>query len=186
MDQIVELHRRASDGLLTTARAAAGKWDLPSPCTEWDARGVVEHVIGFHEVLILKPLGVRVERPRDDPAARWQVTAEALASVLAGEGALDASVEVPGGRATELRQLVPTLTTDVLVHTWDLARAVGAPDVLDPELCEIAYARASKNRDALRGSSMFGDEVKVPDDAPLQDRMLGLFGRDPGWRPTSA
>src|SRR5437899_8847364 len=128
MDQIVEQHRRASDGLLSVARAAAERWERPSPCTDWDARGVVEHVIGFHEVLVLKPLGVRVERPRDDPAARWQVTADALASVLAGEGALDGSVEMPGGRATDLRQLVPTLTTDVLVHTWGLARAVGAPD----------------------------------------------------------
>jgi uncharacterized protein (TIGR03086 family) len=137
-------------------------------------------------VLVLKPLGVRVERPRDDPAARWQATADALFSALSGDGALSTSVEVPGGRATELRHLVPTLTTDVLVHTWDLARAMGAPDDLDPELCEIAYERASKNREALRSSSMFGDEVPVPDDAPVQDKMLGLFGRDPAWRATSA
>ena len=95
-------------------------------------------------------------------------------------------MEVPGGRTTELRNLLPTLTTDVLVHTWDLARAVGAPDVLDPELCEIGYARASENSEALRASNMFGNEVPVPDDAPVQDRMLGLFGRDPGWRPTPA
>src|SRR5438309_11161269 len=114
MDQIVELHRRASDGLLSVARAAAGRWERPSPCTAWDARGVVEHVIGFHEVLVLKPLGVRVERPRDDPAARWRVTADALLSALACDGALDTTVEVPGGRAAELRHLVPTLTTDVL------------------------------------------------------------------------
>jgi len=186
MDPIVEQHRRASDGLLKAAHAADGRWDRPSPCTEWDARGVVEHVIGFHEVLVLKPLGIRVDRPRDDPAARWQVTADALVSALDGEGALEATVEMPGGRSTALRHLVPTLTTDVLVHTWDLARAVGASDRLDAELCEIAYTRASENRDALRGSSMFGDEVPVPDDAPVQHRMLGLFGRDPDWRPTTA
>ena len=186
MDQIVEQHRRASDGLLSVARAAAERWERPSPCTDWDARGVVEHVIGFHEILVLKPLGVRVERPRDDPAARWQVTADALVSALAGAGALGTAVEVPGGRTTELRNLLPTLTTDVLVHTWDLARAVGAPDVLDPELCEIGYARASENSEALRASNMFSNEVPVPDDAPVQDRMLGLFGRDPGWRPTPA
>ena len=59
MDEIVELHRRASDGLLSVARAAAGRWERPSPCTEWDARGVVEHVIGFHEMLVLKPLKQR-------------------------------------------------------------------------------------------------------------------------------
>src|SRR2546426_10176418 len=99
MDQIVELHRRASEGLLGVAEAAAGRWDRRSPCPEGDARGVVEHVIGFHEVLGLKPLGVRVERPRDDPAARWRVTADALLSALSGAAALGTAVEVPGRRA---------------------------------------------------------------------------------------
>ena len=179
MDQIVELHRRASDGLLTTARAAAGKWDLPSPCTEWDARGVVEHVIGFHEVLILKPLGVRVERPRDDPAARWQVTAEALASVLAGEGALDTSIEVPGGRATELRQLVPTLTTDVLVHTWDLARATGLDEALDAAKVAWMFEGMQGIDEMLRQSGQYGPKIDPGEDADLQTQLIAFTGRRP-------
>src|SRR5438034_10500850 len=113
VDETIEQHQRACRGFSRVVDAAEGKWERPSPCTEWDARGVVEHVIGFHEVLVLKPLGVPVERPRDDPAARWQVTADALVSVLARAGALGTAVEVPGGRTTELRHLVPTLTTDV-------------------------------------------------------------------------
>lgn len=39
--------------------------------TEWDARGVLEHVIGFHEVLLLlRPLGIRADRPKNDVPGR--------------------------------------------------------------------------------------------------------------------
>jgi hypothetical protein len=37
--------------------------------------------------------------------------------------------------------------------------------------------------DAMRGSGQYGPRVPVPDDAPVQDRMLGFIGRDPNWRP---
>jgi hypothetical protein len=30
---------------------------------------------------------------------------------------------------------------------------------------------------------VFGPVVPVPDDAPLLDRVIGLSGRDPGWKP---
>ena len=54
--------------------AANGKWDRRSPCDAWDARGVLEHVIGFHDVLLLRPLGLKPDRPRDDPETRWELT----------------------------------------------------------------------------------------------------------------
>jgi hypothetical protein len=57
-----------------SVRAANGKWDRRSPCDAWDARGVLEHVIGFHDVLLLRPLGLKPDRPRDDPETRWELT----------------------------------------------------------------------------------------------------------------
>jgi hypothetical protein len=35
------------------------------------------------------------------------------------------------------------------------------------------------------GVEVFGPEFEVPEDAPLQDRLLGLIGRDPGWSAPS-
>jgi hypothetical protein len=66
----------------SAVRSADGKWDRGSPCTGWQARDVLEHVIGFHDVLLLRPLGLKPQRPRDDPQRRWDLTYERLHEAL--------------------------------------------------------------------------------------------------------
>lgn len=175
-------HRTASQGFLEVAGWVAD-WSVPTPCTEWDARAVVEHIIGYHEALVLAVTGRDVERPRDDPPRRWAVTAEAVQEVLADDDARNREVDVPGMGRVSIGGLAPTLTTDVLVHTWDLARAIDREVTLDPDLCAAALERARGFADRLAASGMFAPPVEVPDDAPVQDLLLGLMGRDPAWRP---
>jgi uncharacterized protein (TIGR03086 family) len=161
--------------------SANGKWDSRSPCDEWDARAVLEHVIGFHDVLLLRPLGLKPDRPRGgtsrsrgrDPQVRWRLTYDALTEAL------------ESGRATQLDayRLMPNLTRDVLVHTWDLARAVGADDRLDPEWCELCYAGLPADPQALTASGMFSAPIAVHGEIDVQARLLARLGRDPAWRP---
>jgi uncharacterized protein (TIGR03086 family) len=183
VDEEVVRHRRACDGFSRIAHAVApDAWWVPTPCTEWTARDVVEHVIGFHEFLLLRPLGVHASRPRDDPAARWNATSLALFTALVTEGALDRATELPGGGESTPRAMIGALTTDVLVHTWDLARAVQQAVALDEELCARAYAaaRASQLR---RHEAMIGPEVLIGADAAMADRLVAFYGRDPAWAP---
>ena len=183
MDQLIADHERARQGFTEVVESVdPSRWDAASPCPDWDARGIVEHVIGFHEMLFLKPLGVKADRPREDPVARWKATDTALSEALGRDGVLDQQVQGPMGDTTP-RSLLPALTSDVLVHSWDLARAVGLDVELDPELSAAGLAMGQKNSDRLQASGMFGVPIAVPDDAPVQDRMLGQFGRDPAWRP---
>jgi len=179
MDELLERHRRACAGFARVAHAVpAGSWAAPTPCTEWTARDLVEHVIGFHEFLLLRPLGVRAQRPRDDPAGRWDATSAALFTALAGEGVLDQGTELPGGGESSPRTMLAPLTTDVLVHTWDLARAAGLPAELDQDLCERAY-RAAQETGIDRDSGMVGPEVAVAVDASIADKLVAFYGRDP-------
>jgi uncharacterized protein (TIGR03086 family) len=183
VDALVERHRRACAGFGAIAHAVPDEsWSAPTPCTEWTARDVVEHVIGFHDFLLLRPLGVRAHRPREDPAARWDATADALFAALATEGALDRAIELPGGGTSTPRTMIGALTTDVLVHSWDLARAARLPAALDEELCARGHAalRASQFR---RDPAMFGPEVPVGDNASAADRLMAFYGRDPAWEP---
>lgn len=168
--------------------AGEGRWSAPSPCESWSARDVVEHVIGFHDVLLLRPLGAKPSRPRDDVAERWRLTYEALDRVLARADVLAGTVDVPAvannpPTRLDARRILPMLTQDVLVHTWDLARAVGADDRLDPEQCAHFYGRLPADPDALVAAGKFAPPVSVGPDADVEARLLARLGRDPTWEP---
>jgi uncharacterized protein (TIGR03086 family) len=173
MTGVIENHRRACDGFSTAVHAASGRWEAPSPCPDWDARGVLEHVIGFHDVLLLIPLDAKPTRPKGDPEGRWTVTVDALTAALSLPGVLDSKRE----------SLLGVLTTDVLVHTWDLSKAVGANVTLDARLCAIGLERALAHTAPFEGSPMFAPSVPVPENAAVDDRLLAFLGRDPGWSP---
>jgi len=109
-------------------------------------------------------MGVRAHRPRTDPAARWAATQRALFDAL-----------------TEPVDVLPALTTDMLVHTWDLARSVDLPPDLDPELCAVAYDAVRAN-DLPRDTGMFDPPASVAGDADATTRLIAFYGRDPNWR----
>lgn len=170
-DGVAALHLAVCRRFGEAVRSADGKWDHHSPCEQWDARAVLEHVIGFHDVLILRPLALKPARPREDPQARWQLTYASLTKAFGS------------GRITDLvaYKLIPSLSRDVLVHTWDLARAVGADDRLDPGWCELFYGDLPADLKALGPPGMFGAPVAVPDESDAQARLLARLGRDPLW-----
>lgn len=187
---MAQAHVDACRGFGAAVVAASGKWSRPSPCDGWDARAVVEHVIGFHDVLLLRPFGAKPQRPRDDVLARWDLTCGALQRVLARPGLFDRVVEVPAvgnnpPMQVDARVIVPMLTQDVLVHTWDLARAVGADDRLDEGLCARCLERLPQDPEARVASGMYAAPVAVDSEADVQSQLLALLGRDPAWRPGS-
>ncbi|QLL05242.1 maleylpyruvate isomerase family mycothiol-dependent enzyme [Mycobacterium vicinigordonae] len=163
-----EFHLAVCRRFSSAVQAAEGKWERATPCPDWDARAIVEHVIGFHDVLLLRPLGLKPERPRDDPRKRWQLTYERLELALGPIAALD-----------ERSDLLPRLTQDVLIHAWDLARAVGADDVLDPGWCRHFLDHPPADAAALSASGMFGPLVVVDPGSNPQSQLLARLGRDP-------
>ena len=169
-DSLGERHLTVCRRFGESVRAAAGKWERPSPCDGWDARAVLEHVIGFHDVLLLRPLRLKPDRPRDDPQRRWESTYRQL------EKAFELDI---GPDATAI---LPNVTRDVLVHTWDLARAVGADDRLDTRWCELFFAALPSDAGALSVSGMFDPPVAVAYQADVQSKLLARLGRNPGWR----
>ncbi len=75
------------------------------------------------------------------------------------------------------------VTGDIAVHTWDLGRAVGLDDTIDPELCAQMLAAMQPIDDLLRQSGHYGPKVAVADDADTQTKLIAFTGRDPHWRP---
>ena len=77
-------------------------------------------------------------------------------------------------------------TVDVFMHTWDLARATGQDDRLDPGLCADLLAGMEPMEAVIRGSGQYGPRVPVAAEADAQTRLLGFIGRDPAWSPVRA
>jgi uncharacterized protein (TIGR03086 family) len=188
-DDIAHRHLRICRAFGDEVSSVGGHWRSPSPCSEWDARGVLEHVIGFHDVLLLRPMGVKPQRPTNDPVGRWTATAEALDSLLSRPGLFDrfdGTVEVPrvGTRPPsqiDAARLVPLLSLDVLVHTWDVARAAGHEVVLDPESCRMFLDGLPSDDTVLPKTGLYDIPRVVPADSDAQTELLARLGRDPSW-----
>jgi uncharacterized protein (TIGR03086 family) len=161
------------------------QWDNPTPCTDWDVRTLIAHVVDEQRWAPYLLGGGTVEdagdRFADDPLgadgkAAWREASTAARAAFEAEGALDNPVSVSSGE-TSARDYLWEMTVDAAVHAWDLARGIGVDDQLDHELVRRIQRESEKDADALAASGLFGEPVSVPAGADLQTRMLGLFGR---------
>jgi uncharacterized protein (TIGR03086 family) len=177
MNEVVTRHRQAVDGFSQRVDAAGGRWDAPSPCEGWTAREVVDHVTGNHRMIVERLGGADAPGPTGDPSADWVAARDAALTVLE-QADLSQVVEGPmGPMPAEI--VCGIMTNDVLVHTWDLARAVGADEALPVDLVEGAYAALLPFDDLLRQSGFFGPKLEVSEAASTQDRLLAFLGRQP-------
>ena len=163
--------------------------DRPTPCTAYSVGDLLDHIGGFalafrgtaiKEPLAAAPPG-NAANLGDDWRTRIPDDLVALGAVwnedeawrgMTAAGGVDLPAEVAGVVALD----------ELLIHGWDLARATGQPAGYDgPGLADV-HATVQQFRTAgIEG--LFGPEVRVADDAPLLDRILGLAGRDPAWAP---
>jgi uncharacterized protein (TIGR03086 family) len=187
-----ERHRAAAELFAERIRGVRD-WSAPAPPEGWVARDVVLHLLEWLPGFLSSQVGVALPEvavaDADDAAAdttwaaAWDRRCTDLAQVLATEGARPYESEV-FGRMTLAEVVDRFYTSDVVMHTWDLARATGQDDRLPRDFCEQSLAGMEPIADLLSSSGQFGPRVPVPEDADVQDRLIGLIGRDPAWRPT--
>ena len=65
------------------------------------------------------------------------------------------------------------------MHRWDLARATGQDETLDPDKCAVMLEGMLPMDEVLRQSGQYGPRVEVPDDADVQTKLLAFIGRTP-------
>jgi uncharacterized protein (TIGR03086 family) len=167
-------------------RAPAGSWDQPSPVAAWRARDVVGHLVEWLPAFLEAGAGVRLPAGPsvvDDPVAAWQAHHDAVQSLLEDPATHGRKLTNPHIGELPLDEAIDRFYTgDVFLHSWDLARATGQDPALDPGRCAVMLAGMEPLDEVLRHSGQYGARVPVPDDAPVEDRLIGFIGRDPGWR----
>lgn len=181
MTEQAERYATVADGFGDRVRGVA-EWNAPTPCEGWVARDVVDHVVGWFPGLFFDPWGLQhPEGPSvaDDPVGAWGALDAAVRAALADPAVAASEREIRPG-TFPFEQAVATFgTPDLLVHTWDLARATGQDESLDPAAVhELLEGMSAMLTDEMRGEQ-FGPAVPVPDDADEQTRLIAFTGRTP-------
>lgn len=194
-NEIAERYRRRADKFESLVAAVAPEqWESPSPCTEWTARDVVGHVIDMHAVMF-RPFGRSLSPApalADDPMGAFRAARADVEGLLADPELCATVQDTPGGRRSVEEHIDGVPSADLVLHGWDLARATGQDDTIDQAELERTWPFVEQLPEEMRipgafgpGVVVFGAEVPVPSDAPLQDRVLGKIGRDPHWKAGS-
>lgn len=158
-------------------------WNAPAPCEGWVARDVVRHLVGWVPGFLAGGLGGEpVELPDvdDGPEAAWAACRDHVQGLLDDPAASDvvfASAQM-GDMPLDVA-IDRFILGDVLVHTWDLARATGQDETIDATEAENMFMGMEPMAEMLAQSEHFGTRTPVADDAPFQDKLIALTGRTP-------
>lgn len=170
-------------GVFTERVRGATDWDAPAPVAGWTARDVVRHLVewfpGFLEggAGITLPAGPSVD---EDPVEAWTTFSDGVQALLDDPASADLVLTNPHiGEVPVPTAVSRFFTADVFMHTWDLARATGQDETLDPQRCAELLAGMEPMDEVLRQSGQYGAKVEVPAGADVQTRLLAFIGRDP-------
>jgi len=178
-----ERWRVVADGFTTRVDGVpVGRWDDPAPCAGWTARDIVAHLCEWVPALLASGAGVDlggIPDPADDPVGAWHGLRVGIDAVLADPEVGRRRFAHPQAGEHALDDAIATFVTpDVFVHTWDLARATGQDERLDPEIVhESVVGLAALDPDFLASTGQYGPRVAVAAAADEQTRLLALLGR---------
>ncbi len=187
---LIELYGRAVAEFTGRVRQVApDQWHLSTPCAGWDVRTLVNHLV--YEERWSAPLfaGATIAEVGDrfdgdllgtDPVGAVTDAAKQAEAAVAEPGVLARTVQLSFGD-TPAEEYLRQLLADHLIHSWDLAVAIGADPRLDPETVRDCAEWFAEREDIYRLGGAIGPRVEVPADSGAQDRLLGAFGRDPAW-----
>ncbi len=191
--ELSELHERTVSGWTRLVEGVGDdQWQLPTPCTDWSVRDLVNHVVG--EDVWTAPLvaGSTIEEVgdrfdgdllADDPVGRARAAGAEATAAVAERLPNGGTVHLSYGEE-QLEEYVQQLVADHLVHGWDLAVATGADATLDPDLVEAVAGWYAEREELYRSAGAVGERVASGADAQAQ--LIAAFGRDPAWSSPDA
>lgn len=160
----------------------ADGWSNPAPCEGWTARDVVEHLVTWVPGFFSSADLAFTDGPdvATDPAGAWRHLATQLQAFLDDPDIAAREFDGgPAGTQTVESAIGMIVLGDVVVHTWDLARATGLDETLDADIVTEMLIGMQPLDDVLRQSGHYGPRVVVPDDADDQTKLIAFTGRTP-------
>lgn len=167
-----------------------GAWDNPAPPEGWLARDVIRHLVDWVPGMFAAAGGAVVVPPGPsvdaDPVGAWAHLRDTFQAVLDDPASADKRFAHERAGEHALPDAIDMFVTgDVLMHTWDLARATGGDERLDPDEVHRLLVGMLPLDEILRASGQYGPRVAVPDDADEQTQLIAFIGRNPQWSPAN-
>ena len=184
MSEIAERYRRVAGRFTERVNEVPeAAWERPAPCEGWVARDVVRHLVEWIPAFLTAaggpplPVGPSVD---DDPAGAWAALDAGIQSLLDDPVASATEISHPQAGTHRLDDAIAMFFLgDVVVHTWDLARAAGLDEALDPDVVHDMLVGMEPLDEMLRASGHYGPRVEVAADADEQTRLIAFVGRRP-------
>ncbi len=184
MDPITNLAAAFDIAQGVMSQVPADAWSAQSPCSDWDARGVVNHMIGGAKMVAASVSGQAIDMSTlggdlagDDPAGAYRASADAaIAAFTADPSVLGRPVKMPFGEMPGAA-VASIFTNDHFTHAWDIAKASGQSTDLSPQLAEAVLAATKANLSPEVRSGRFGPELTAPQGATAADQLAAFLGR---------
>ena len=150
-----------------------GQWEAQTPCEEWNVQQLCDHTIQTQATFAAGMVGAQVA-----PDAAWPEVHAAISACLEDPSCLDGMTEMPGMGEVPKAMVFGIASSDMLIHSWDLARSIGADEQLPAEAVQACYMGLQKFPEAARvDSGRFKNPVDVAADADTQTQFLSFSGR---------
>ena len=166
----------------------------PTPCRGMTVADLLDHVDGFSLAFAAaaakQPGGGAPSADGTRLVPDWRTRLPEQLARLADawqDETAWAGMTAAGGLEMPAQVAGNVAINEVVVHGWDIAKATGQDYGCDGELVQAAFSfvQAAVERSPEGTPGLFGPPVAVAAGAPALDRLIGLTGRDPGWRPTA-
>lgn len=187
-EDLAEVHRIATEAIMAKVeRIGDDQWAMPTPNTEWNVRDLVQHLTyGASWVAPLlqgqtpEEIGDRFERDLlgDSPKDAFRAAAEEAARAFLEPGALDRTVHLSRGPTPATDYIVERIA-DLGMHTWDVARSIGADRTLNARVVEVGRRLLAEHGEEWRQAGALAAVVPTEPDADAQTLFIAESGRNP-------
>jgi uncharacterized protein (TIGR03086 family) len=172
----LDLYERASTWTASKVAGAAQRLDADTPCDDWDVATLMNHMLDTQRYFVSAARGEDASPPspnpptllRDDPVAEFDAGRAELLSAYGAPGVIEKTGPSLG-----------IAFSDQLLHGWDLAKATVQDATMPKGLPEAAYEMIHGRFTDDQRKGVFKPEVKVPESASAQDKLLAYTGRNP-------
>jgi uncharacterized protein (TIGR03086 family) len=193
MNLHAEMTDAAGAAARTVAHVDATQFKQPTPCSDWDVRTLLNHLILWtSHSLEARASGESVGQDLMDRdfaaepgfAAAYQAQLDRALAAWAEPAVWDRSLDMMG-TPTPAPDIAGLIVAEMVLHGWDLAAATGQRFEVGDAAAAVALTAVEANAELFRKYQGFADPVNVSPDAGTLDRVLALSGRDPAWQPST-